>query len=200
MIVKILDTEMEFNEYKHTGKDIVGAITKALSEKNLALDHLNIDGEEVRNRHAAYINEHIHSIGEIVVASADPVELAMENAVMVKESLESFLPIMDVMAEDFRLGVSERGWKEFENMIHTFLYLDKAIKGIFSMFIDAGNNRLTGAWDKVREEYIRLYKVLKDIEDNLNYDRPGDAGDLIQKKVKPIVAKTVERIGEMSEK
>ena len=199
MIVKVFDKETEFFGDSVTGKKVVDHIIGELGEKNMTISHLIIDDAEVNNSHAKYIDKNIESIKVVEAVGIDNIKLAIENAGNIREALAAFPPIMDVMAEDFRQGVSARGWKEFKNMIDTFLYIDQAMKSNFAIIMEAKRPEYNMVWDRARSEYQKLYDILNRIEKALNYDHPAEAGDLIQKKVKPVVVKTVELLGKIDE-
>ena len=197
MFVKVFDEKTEFFGDAVTGKRVMDHIMSRLLEKNLALGYLVVDGEKVNNGHAKYIDKHIKEVENIEAFPVTWLEVALQNAEEIRNTLAAFPPIMDVMAEDFRQGVSARGWKEFENMINTFLYVDSGMKGNFSILMSAKKPEYNVAWDRARSEYQKLYDVLAKIEKHLKQDFPEKAGDLIQKKVKPCVEKTVYYLDEM---
>ncbi len=197
MFVSVFEDKTEFYGDSVTGAKIIDHIMIKLSEKNMALGHLLVDGEIVNNSHAKYIDKHLSDIKNIEVVPVTWLEIAMQNAEEIRNALAAFPPIMDVMAEDFRQGVSARGWKEFENMINTFLYIDSAMKGNFSILMSAKKPEYNVAWDRARSEYQKLYDMLKKIEKHLKQDFPEKAGDLIQKSVKPCVEKTIAYLDEM---
>ena len=127
----------------------------------------------------------------------DKIQLPMDNAAIAKEAIDGILRMIDILAEDFRLGISARGWQEFEGMIETILFLDKATKSTFTMFIDAGVPEKTSAWDKVRNEYMKLGKVLPVLQEVLDGDDTVKAGNIIQNDIKPILEKTAGLIGNL---
>lgn len=191
MKVKVFDDTREFFGDSVSGKKVMDHIMGLLGEKNMALGHLLVDGEAVNNGHVKYIDKHIDEIKEIEAVPTTWLAVALQNAEEIRNTLAAFPPIMDVMAEDFRQGVSARGWKEFENMIKTFLFIDDMMKNNFSLLMSAKKPEYNMAWDKARSEYQKLYEVLHKIEKHLKQDYPEKAGDLIQKKVKPCVEKTI---------
>lgn len=199
MIVKVFEKEKEFFGDSVTGKKIVDYIIGELNEKNMTISHLVIDGEKVNNSHVKYIDKNLENIKVIEAEGIDRIAVAIENAGNIREALAAFPPIMDVMAEDFRQGVSARGWKEFKNMIDTFIYIDQAMKSNFAIIMAAKKPEYNMVWDRARSEYQKLYDVLNKIEKALNYDNPAEAGDLIQKKVKPVVLKTVDLLGKIND-
>ena len=199
MIVKVFEKEKEFFGDSVTGKKIVDYIIGELNEKNMTISHLVIDGEKVNNSHVKYIDKNLENIKVIEAEGIDRIAVAIENAGNIREALAAFPPIMDVMAEDFRQGVSARGWKEFKNMIDTFIYIDQAMESNFAIIMAAKKPEYNMVWDRARSEYQKLYDVLNKIEKALNYDNPAEAGDLIQKKVKPVVLKTVDLLGKINE-
>lgn len=197
MIIKIFDNEFNFNTKGQDGRAVMERIMEDIEKEKKALSHLVIDGNEIRNDLIKYIDDNLNSIERIDVYAIERIQLPLENAAVVKESLDGMIRIMDILAEDFRMGVSARGWKEFESMIDTVLFLDKATKSIFSMFIDAGDSRKTGAWDRIREEYRKLSKILPRLEESLDKDDTKGAGDMIQNEMKPIFVSVSEMIGNL---
>lgn len=197
MIIKIFDSEFNFNTKGQDGRAVMERIMEDIGKKKMALSHLVIDGKEVRNDLIKYIDDNMSSIEKIEAFAIEKIQLPMENAAVVKESLDGMIRIMDVLAEDFRLGVSARGWEEFESMIETVLFLDKATKSIFSMFIEAGNSGKTGAWDRIREEYKKLGRILPRLQTSLDEDDTKGAGDIIQNEMKPVFISTSEMIGNL---
>lgn len=197
MKIKVFDNEFNLIIRGKSGRNVMDSIMKDIEDKNMALSHLVIDGKEVRNDFVKYIEDNMHTIEYIEAFCIEKILLPMENAAVVKEALDDMIKIMDVLAEDFRMGISARGWQEFENMIETVLFLDKATKSIFSMFIEAGNSSKTGEWDRIREEYKKLDKILPKLEEALENDDTKGAGDMLQEKMKPIFVSVSEMIGKL---
>lgn len=194
MIIKVDEKEIKFYTKSRKPREVVDIISKEAGKLGKALSHIVVDGEEVRNDLVAHIEEHFEDIEVVEAVLIEKINLPIENAAVVKDAIDSVLPIMDILAEDFRLGVSERGWKEFENLIDTILFCDKTTKRVFSMFIDAGVSNLTAGWDSVRNAYLRLDPILKKLQKVLDDEKNVEAGDIIQNEIKPILEKVSKLI------
>lgn len=197
MIIKIYDKEIEFDKTDKIGKDILDIIVEEINSKGQVLSHLIVDGKEVKNEIVLYLAENLKTIECVEGIAIEKIQLPMDNAATIKEAIDGILRMIDILAEDFRLGISARGWKEFEGMIETILFLDKATKSTFTMFIDAGTAEKTSTWDKVRNEYMKLGKVLPVLQETLDGDDTVKAGNIIQNDIKPILEKTAVLIGHL---
>jgi len=197
MIIKIYDKVILFDKTDKIGKDILDIIVEEIKAKGQVLSHLIVDGDEVRNGLVMYLAENLEKIEYVEGVVIEKIQLPMDNAAITKEAIDGILRMIDILAEDFRLGISARGWKEFEGMIETILFLDKATKSTFTMFIDAGVPEKTSAWDRVRNEYMKLGKVLPVLQEVLDGEDTVKAGNIIQNDIKPILEKTVKHIGDL---
>ncbi|MBQ3390086.1 MAG: hypothetical protein IKT15_03800 [Firmicutes bacterium] len=194
--IKAMDEVREFDNDPEKVGEMMDTIMLLVEADNLVVDHLLVDGVPVMNNHRQYIKEHIDEIREIEAIPAGKIDLALDNIEQIADGMEPFLPMMDILAEDFRQGVSERGWNEFENLINTMIQVDGWLKETFMMVLDADDNSYNTKFDRIRNEYMKLYSVLHDIEDALNFDDPVKAGNLIENKVKKHIAETCSRIRE----
>ena len=197
--IRVMDQVREFDNDPSKVNEMMDTILLLMEAENMVVDHLLIDGVQVNNNHRNYITEHIDEIREIDGIPAGKIELALGNIEQIADGMEPFLPMMDVLAEDFRQGVSARGWEEFENLVETMIQVDGWLKETVMMVLDAEDNTYNSKFDRIRNEYMKLYNVLHDIEDALNYDDPVKAGDLIEKKIKTHVGETCKRIRETLE-
>jgi len=189
MIIKFNDTEIEYNDKEP--KNILDRVKLAVEAEELALDHMIIDGVEVNNNMKKYIADHLEEIKVIEAVPVGRVELAVNNSLELGQMLYEFINIMDVLAEDFRQSVSERGIEEFENMIQGLIFIDGAMKQNFSILLGTDDKAARIAFDNARNEYVKLYPIVKDIEKAMFADKPEKAGDIIQNKVKPVCMKTL---------
>ncbi len=196
MLIKIFDKEIEFNLHTKSARAAIEIISKEAQEKDLVLSHIIVDGNEVRNDLIKYLEDHKDDIEVVEAVATNKIMLPAENAMMIKVTLDGMIPVLEILPEDFRQGISARGWKEFETVIDTILFVDKATKRIFTMFIDAGNGKLTSAWDKIRSEYLKLDKTLKKLQKALDDDEIPLSADIIQNEIKPVIEKTSELIEE----
>ncbi len=197
--IKAMNEVREFDNDPEKVSEMMDTILLLVEADNLVVDHLLVDGVPVMNNHRQYIKDHIKEIKEIEAVPAGKIDLALDNIEQIADGMEPFLPMLDILAEDFRQGVSERGWNEFENLINTMIQVDGWLKETFMMVLDAEDNSYNTKFDRIRNEYQKLYSVLHDIEDALNFDDPVKAGDLIETKVKPHIAETCSRIREALE-
>ncbi len=190
MIIKVADKTTEYNIHTSGARGVIDYISKEVNSMSMALSHIIVDGTEVRNDLIKYIEDNKDSIEVVEGVPTEKIFLPMENAQFIKDTLDSMMPVLEILPKDFRMGVSERGWQEFENMINTILYIDKATKRVFTMFIEAGNGDITASWDSVREEYLKLDKTLKNLQEALDNEDIEAAADLIEFEIKPSIDST----------
>ena len=197
MIVKIQGEDFEFDAGTASAEEILGRVNAELEKTNQLVGSMVIDGVEVFNNHLAYINEKIESIRDIEVKPATKHEIAMENVDLIGRYMESAIPSLSKVAEDFRTGVTEEGWLLFESIVKGLIFIEGLNGDILGMLLSYDNKEVIRIWGKVIEEYRKLNDMLKDLEEFLDHDQTEQAADMVEYKMKPILERVLSLIGEI---
>lgn len=197
MVVKIAGKEMEFDVSVTGTGEIFEAIRWELNKKNMVISSIIVNGEEIFNHHEDYVNERLGAIQVLEVKGATKAALALENAALIEHHIRTLMPQLAHCAKDFREGMTENGWNEFEGCIRTLLFIEEVAVDIYNKFNSAEKKILTQSWKKALTEYQKLNDVLKDLEEYLDHNQESKAADAVEQEILPILEKTAEMIGEL---
>lgn len=185
---------MTFDPQKDKAPDIFKAILWELQKKNRVIGSVVVDGQEVFNHQEEYVGQRLKDIKEIVVKSGTREELARENMDLIAHHLEGISAHLPVIGRDFRGGITQEGWADFEGVVNSLIFIEKAIIDIFEMVKKADKKVMTEKWGEVVKEYQKLNPLLKDLEELLDYNRFEESGNLVDQKMKEILDHVIRMI------
>lgn len=178
-------------------KEMFEKILWELNKKNMVISSTIADGEEIFNNHESYVEERRDSIQLLEVKGATKAALAMENAALIQPPIRELIPRLSKVAEEFRQGMTEAGWNEFEVCIQTLIFIEEVVVKINNLLVSADKKVMIDGWKKVLTEYQKLAEILKDLEEALGRNQETQAGEIIEKEILPVLENTLVLMGEV---
>ncbi|UJF33223.1 hypothetical protein [Paenibacillus hexagrammi] len=97
----------EIYKYANEAKAVTGMLnhlSTILSEQQLALVSLNVDGEEIDSDFYGFISEHLDSIQQVVANTVTLQEMRDETILSLEQYVERAVPLVEPLAGDFTKG------------------------------------------------------------------------------------------------
>ncbi|WP_208587499.1 hypothetical protein [Gracilibacillus suaedae] len=161
-------------------------INAFLDEKYI-FSHLVIDGHEVYTDYEEFIDKHIENIEHIEIVAKTKTEFINETLLTAESYLNSALPELKVVVDDFYQKPSSESWDQF-------IHFTEGLKWISDMMqsIDPLRERPSN-WEKYVSIYHELENIVRALAETLGSQDEILLADIINYEVIP----TYERLKEL---
>lgn len=194
MRVIINNEIVEFENIKENVEKIVESINNSLTERELVLSHLVIDGNNIDEEYYQYLTDNVLTIQEIIVVVRTPETIVNETLNSAYEYIANAALVIKPLTEAFYQSPKQDSWNSLANLFEGIQWIIETVNRI-----DDFENLKNIVIDyKIWNEYVQtiggLSAVILELEEAMVNQDQVLIGDLLQYEVLPIFEKSEEKL------
>lgn len=194
MKIYILDKILEYKNEKKYIDNIFEDVDNILSDEKYALSHLEVDGKHIYEDFYDYFNENIYDIKEVKVFTKTPRELAKDLIVYIIETMEEYVPKIQVLANEFYNDATEGTWTKLVDLFEKIKWILDATETL-----DADNELKYivndyELWNLYIKDTYELREIMVDFQDILASDDLNFVPEILYGEIVPLFEDMKEKL------
>lgn len=180
MIITILDQSISFPNDINSIEACLNTIEAILTENEVYLELIEIDGNEVFERFQEYMIEHIQDIQEVNVKVQTLKQLLDEALLTMQQYLEGALPEINKLADEFYKGATKESWDKLTQLFEGLSWLTQNVEAIQTK----GQYHNAASYKEISNS---LQEELSNLEDALKNGDLVLTGDILKYEIVSIL-------------
>jgi len=191
----IINNEIiEFENRFENIEKIVELIDHSLTEKELDISHLIVDGNYVYEKFYEYLTDNIQTIQEVVVVVRTPTLIVNEAMVSAYDYIANAVMMIKPLSEAYYQSPQKSTWNSLANLFEGIQWIIETVQRI-----DGFENLEKIVNDyQIWNEYVQMTKgfstVILELEEAMVNQDNVLIGDLLQYEIQPILEASEERL------
>ncbi len=194
MKIHILDQVLEYENNKSVIEAIFEEINKKVSNLNLMLSHLSIDGYDVHDDFYDYFLDNIKNIQEVKVITKTVMELSQETILSTLDYIEGAIPEIEILSNEFYKTPSINTWNKLSDLIeginwilNSFTYIDSnpELKNIVNSYEE---------WNIYAKDVYSIKDLIIEFEEIMQNNDLVSTADILSYEIVPLFNDMKEKL------
>lgn len=174
MQVILLDETVQFDNHSKEIESLFQMINDRLADSEYHFSHLLIDGLEVYDNFAEYIEEHIHHIQTIEVIVKTVKELTHDILFTAEEYIQRATPEISHLIDELYQGPTDETWVKFQQFLEGIEWINQMLVSIDKSTYHPHN------WQAYLPIMVKLQMELKNLEGSMQSEDYVLMADIVQ--------------------
>lgn len=194
MKVIINNEIIEFENEIENADKIVALINNSLTEQEMSLSHLIVDGNDIDEKFYEYLTDNVQTIQEIVVVVRTPTLIVNEALVSAYDYIANAVMMIKPLSEAYYQSPPKSAWNSLANLFEGIQWIMETVERI-----DGFENLEKIINDyQIWNEYVQMTKglsaVIVELDDAMINEDFVLIGDLLQYEILPICEMSEEKL------
>ena len=197
MELHILDRVLEYENSRNNIDNMLDKIDKIITNSNLILSHLIVDGYELYNNFYSYFSDNIKYIKKIEVVAKTITETSQEVILSTMDYIEKTCPQIEILSDEFYKTPDGDSWGKLINLIEGFNWI---IDGFVSIDSNPQLKDIVKSyeqWNLYAQDVYSLKELMGEFEEILRDTDLVSIADILSYEIVPIFEDMKEKLGKI---
>lgn len=186
MKIFFLDQTIEYENNSSILDDMFKKIDENLSNSNVVVSHLSVDGQDVYTDFYDYFLDHIEDIQEVKVITKTTKEISQDIILSTLDYIDRAVPEIEVLSGEFYKTPTKNSWEKLSELF-------EAINWILSSFstIDSNDDLKSivnnyEEWNLYAKDVFSLKNLVVEFEEILQNNDLVSTADILSYEIIPV--------------